>query len=331
MLWNLACDIAVEYVIDGMKKPSTDRIVGWIRQKTYEELEREQRTVSAAVIYRMLLEKEEEELAGMQREFFADDHRYWPKEEQQQAVLQEARKQWSRIARQSQLEKKRRGEEEGEGEALLQVQLKAARSRRSYRDFLKKFAVFQEEMHCDPEEFDMNFYSYGLRIYQNMPLIEPLETREIKKIQDFVVVVDTSYSTSGELIQQFLQETLDILSRQNSFFRQAKIHILQCDEKVRREDIITGQSQLQELFEHFEVLGGGGTDFRPAFAYVNKRLERGEFDQLCGLLYFTDGKGIYPREKPKYKTAFLFLEEYDEEQVPPWAMRLRLEREEFIS
>ena len=41
---------------------------------------------------------------------------------------------------------------------------------------------------------------------------------------------------------------------------------------------------------------------------------------LGGLLYFTDGKGIYPKKRPEYKTAFLFLDDYDESAVPPWAM-----------
>ena len=36
-----------------------------------------------------------------------------------------------------------------------------------------------------------------------MPLIEPLETRETYKIRDFVIVLDTSYSVSGELVEHF--------------------------------------------------------------------------------------------------------------------------------
>lgn len=329
-LWNLSCDIAVEYVIDGMKKLGISRILSLTRQRIYEEIERVETGISAAVIYGILLEKGEEEISVFQREFFTDDHRYWPKEEKKQAVPQEVRSRWGKIVRQTQLEQKRRGESPQEGETLMMAQMRAARGRRSYQEFLQKFAVFREELHCDSDEFDLNFYSYGLRLYENMPLIEPVESRESNKIQDFVIVVDTSYSTSGELIQGFLRETFDILSRQNSFFHCAKIRILQCDEKVRREDIVTDEKEWETFFTHYEVLGGGGTDFRPAFEYVNELLAQGAFDHLCGLLYFTDGKGIYPREKPEYKTAFLFLEEYEEEKVPAWAIRLQLEKEEFV-
>ena len=39
----------------------------------------------------------------------------------------------------------------------------------------------REEPRLDPDEFDLGYYSYGLRTYGNLPLIEPLESREAKK------------------------------------------------------------------------------------------------------------------------------------------------------
>ena len=71
--------------------------------------------------------------------------------------------------------------------------------------------------------------------------------------------------------------------------------------------------------------GGGGTDFRPVFAYVETLRERGELGRLKGLLYFTDGKGTYPAKRPDYDVAFLFMrEDYTDVAVPAWAMRLVL-------
>ena len=107
------------------------------------------------------------------------------------------------------------------------------------------------------------------------------------------------------------------------------MHIIQCDEKVRSDVEIKSREELKQLLTDFTVVGGGGTDFRPAFSYINELMEQGVFKNLKGLLYFTDGKGIYPKKKPAYQTAFLFLDDYDESAVPPWAMRLRLEPEEF--
>lgn len=169
----------------------------------------------------------------------------------------------------------------------------------------------------------------GCRLYGNMPLVEPLESREVYQIQEFVIAVDTSYSTSGELVENFLKETFDILTQRSRFSQRSQIRIIQCDNQVRMDEVITSEEQLRQLPEHFTVAGGGGTDFRPVFSYVNDLLEQGKIKNLGGLLYFTDGKGIYPKKRPEYKTAFLFLKEYEEENVPPWAMRVKLEPEEF--
>ncbi len=329
--WNLACDITVEYTIDKLDKPCTKRILGWIRQKTYAALEEEKRGISAAVVYRWLGTVEPEERIALTKEFYTDDHRYWPKEEQKNAATESARKKWDKIARQTKMEQERRGDETKDGEELLAAQLSASKSRRSYRDFLKKFSVLREELHTDLDEFDLNYYSYGLRLYKNMPLLEPLESRETKKIQEFVIVVDTSYSTSGELIENFLKETYTILTQSDSFFKHSRIRIILCDNAVRMDEVVTAGEELEALLQRFTIVGGGGTDFRPAFSYVNQLIEAGEIKKLSGLLYFTDGKGIYPKKKPDYQTAFLFLEDYEDAEVPPWAIRLQLEPEEFMA
>lgn len=325
--WNLACDIAVEYTIDKMDKPCTKRILSWLRQSIYRELEEREKGISAAIIYRFLKEKEAEELEALEREFYTDDHCYWPKREDDRAKQQSAleqKKKWDKIARQSRMEQ-RRGDESKEGEELLAAQISAAKGRRSYRDFLKRFTVLREEMKLDPEEFDLNYYTYGLSLYKNMPLIEPLESRESRKIQELVIAIDTSYSTSGELVEHFLRETFDILNQKNSFFRKFKVRILQCDNRVRQDVVVETEEEMEELLEKFTVLGGGSTDFRPVFAYVNELIEQGKIGNLGGLFYFTDGRGTYPKKKPEYRTAFLFLEEFEEEKVPPWAMRVKLD------
>lgn len=329
-LWNLACDIAVEHVIDSMDKPSTRRILSWLRIRTYDALKECGNGISAAVIYRWLKGQGEEQKMALAREFYTDDHRFWPKEGEQDspAVLQ-ARQGWERAARQVMLEKSRGGGRPGQGEAEFAALVRAAKNKRSYADFLRKFAVFREEARLDPEEFDPGYYAYGFSLYGNLPLIEPLETRETSKIHSFVIVIDTSDSTSGELVRGFLRETHAVLSHKNSFFDTCSIRILQCDDKVRKDDVIRSGQDFMRLMEGFSLAGGGGTDFRPAFSYVEALRGRGEMEKPEGLLYFTDGKGVYPEKKPDYKTAFLFLNDYDESAVPPWAMRLFLDESSF--
>ncbi len=327
--WHLACDIVVEYTIDHLDKPSTRRALSWNRQHLYERLETEQVSLSAAVVYRWLMSHDDWDYDVYQREFYTDSHKYWPQEQSQSAAPMPAQKQWDQISRQTQMDMEQKGAEQSAGAQSLEVALRGDRSRHSYREFLRKFAVLREEPVCDPDEFDMNFYTYGLRVYGNMPLVEPVETRETMKIREFVVVVDTSYSTSGDLVKNFLKETFSILTQSGSFFQRCQIRIIQCDDAVRSEEVVTSLDDLEAVLNRFTIVGGGGTDFRPAFSWVNDRIREGEMRELSGLLYFTDGKGVYPKKRPDYKTAFIFLQDYQMEQVPAWAMSLQMAPEEL--
>ena len=55
-----------------------------------------------------------------------------------------------------------------------------------------------------------------------------------------------------------------------------------------------------------------------------------EFHDLRGLIYFTDGYGIYPNRMPPFKTAFVFMQEdYTDVDVPVWAIKLILSEDEL--
>lgn len=182
----------------------------------------------------------------------------------------------------------------------------------------------------DPDSFDPIFYTLGLEMYGNLPLIEPLETKEVRRVEDFAVVLDTSMSCSGSLIRKFLEETYSVLSASESYFRKVNIHIIQCDEKVQSDVAIHSQEEMKAYMEKFSLSGFGGTDFRPAFQYVEELRAKGEFSRLKGLIYFTDGKGIYPVKKPPYDTVFVFLEDnYTDIFVPGWAMKVILSSEDL--
>ena len=92
---------------------------------------------------------------------------------------------------------------------------------------------------------------------------------------------------------------------------------------------MSNQNEMDILLNSFTLVGGGNTDFRPVFSYVNDLIDGHAFQNLCGLLYFTDGKGIYPAKRPPYETAFLFLGEEEHPDVPAWAMKLILHEEDF--
>lgn len=332
-VWSIACDIAVEYLIDQMDKRCTKRLLSWNRQQMYEEI-REKKAVSAAMIYELIKERPKEQLQQLAREFYTDDHGLWGMRDtkaqgQSPSAKNDAEKKWQKIARQVQFQKEKSDKETDQAAGLAKAQIQAENRRRSYRDFLKKFAVYHEQLHSNQDEFDLNYYTFGLSTYGNLPLIEPLETMEERRIQEFVVVVDTSYSTSGTLVREFLKETLSILLEGNAFFTTAKVHLLQCDDKVREDLEILTVKQAKQILSDFEIKGGGNTDFRPAFTYVDELIEKGKIAKLGGMLYFTDGNGIYPKVKPRYKCAFIYLNDYEKELVPPWAMRLKLGKEDL--
>ena len=333
--WDLSCDIAAEHLIDGCDK----RPVRWsrslLRRETYRKLETGGRVMNAERIFRELKawELTEKELSRLEEEFRTDDHRYWENRGPERKKEPELSRKWQEINEKMETDLETFSKEVSEENGSFLGQLRVEnRERQNYREFLRKFSVLREEMGTDPDTFDYGFYSYGLSLYGNMPLIEPLETREVRRTADFVIVIDTSMSCSGTLVRRFLEETYSVLKQNDSYFRRVNVHIIQCDEKVHSDVKITSEKELKKYMDQFELYGEGGTDFRPAFAYVDELLGMGEFDDLKGLIYFTDGYGIYPSRMPPYKTAFVFLEEdYRDADVPAWAIRLVLREDELES
>ena len=237
---------------------------------------------------------------------------------------------WEEIAKQVEMDletfSKDWGCEAGGFMATLAV---ANRKKYDYSDFLRRFAMLSEEMKINDDEFDYVFYTYGLSLYGNMPLIEPLEYKETQRIRDFVICIDTSESCKGDLVRMFVEHTFNIMKQQEDYAHAVNIHIIQCDARVQSDTKITDLRDIDRFMEGFEVRGMGGTDFRPAFAYVNSLRRAGEFTDMKGVIYFTDGLGAFPEKPPDYDVAFVFLDEGDNHvpAVPPWAMRVLVDEE----
>lgn len=198
-----------------------------------------------------------------------------------------------------------------------------AKDKMEYTEFLSQFAVPEEQMKIDMDEFDYMYYMYGMSLpgKKKRLLIEPLEYKEGKTIRDFVIAIDTSGSCAGELVQRFLKKTYSILKDTESFSSRVNVHIIQCDARVQDDTKIESLEALEGYMEHMTLHGFGGTDFRPVFEYVDQMIRDKEFENLSGLIYFTDGYGVYPKKPTPYRTAFAFVEDYRErENIPPWAM-----------
>lgn len=331
-VWDLSCDIAAESILDELAYPCVAVPAARpLRQKIYGELRETMKVLTAEGIYRELLRQKlpEYELARLQREFFADDHGLWDPEGQDDEKQQRQDQRWQDLAGRTQtaMDTVLGGQAQG-GEAIYEQVKVASRESVDYRAFLRRFAAYREVMEADGDAFDYTFYTYGLQLYGNMPLIEPPETREEKRVEDFVIAIDTSMSTSGEMVRAFLEETYSILRSASTFTRRVNIRILQCDDQLRRDDAIASLDELRSYMESFQLSGGSATDFRPVFEHVDRLREAGVFTQLRGMLYFTDGMGIFPKKRPDYETAFILTGEPPMAvSFPPWAIRLVLGEE----
>lgn len=379
-LWDLACDIAVEYSISELGLGCVQARRQARQEAVYAALKKELKFLTAEKIYRYYQDKNltPMQLADIRSLFYADNHEFWyltiveievriglslsgaGQSDDQESNSEDnqdgdsenhgnssdssenddsdgmgARGQqaqiWKDISEQMQMDLETFSKQQGDKAGGLMQNLNAVnREKYDYTEFLKKFAVTGEVMKINDDEFDYIFYTYGLQLYEKMPLIEPLEYKDVKRIREFVIAIDTSGSTSGELVQRFVQKTYNILKSTESFFSKINLHIIQCDAEIQEDVKITSQEEFDKYLKTMKIHGLGGTDFRPVFSYVNQLVKEREFRNLRGLIYFTDGYGNFPERMPDYQTAFVFVDdEYNNPNVPSWAIKLVLQRDEI--
>lgn len=105
-----------------------------------------------------------------------------------------------------------------------------------------------------------------------------------------VVAVDTSGSIGQAELDMFFGELSGILED----VRPERIQVVWCDAKVHRVDELQDGADLVDLRTK-RAPGGGGTDFRPVFDYVDKQGVKCD-----ALVYLTDGYGSFPEHAPNY-------------------------------
>lgn len=366
-MWSLACDMAVENMITELQLDCTRVAREQQQQEALEPIRQAIGQLTAEKIYHYLLrhQPDEDGKVYLRRLFWADEHDAWyiasvtdeldergersTKESgdsdkdgkigdapesmdiDRMAQRKQLQRQWEQISQQIQADLETFSKKTGDRALGLMQNLESVnRERYDYAEFLKKFAALGEVMQVNDDEFDYIFYTYGLELYENVPLIEPLEYKEVKRIKEFVIAIDTSGSVRGELVQQFVQKTYNILMQQENFFTKINLHIILCDAVIQEDVKITCKEEFERYLAGMQLKGSGGTDFRPVFRRVDEMIRDHEFVNLKGLIYFTDGEGIFPERQPSYQSAFVFIkDDYKSPKVPAWVIKLVLQSHEL--
>ncbi|MEW5769336.1 MAG: VWA-like domain-containing protein [Pseudomonadota bacterium] len=109
-----------------------------------------------------------------------------------------------------------------------------------------------------------------------------------------VVAMDTSGSVTREELQEFLSE-IDALKAQV----RADVILHACDDKLDANGPWR-YAMWEAMSLPAELSGGGGTDFRPVFEWIDR-------DRLSPdlLVYFTDAEGRFPEREPQYPVIWL--------------------------
>ncbi len=264
-VWDLSCDMAVEAVINELDLNILTTRGLDAQRNILKDVQAKTRALTAEKIYRYFLDTglTDARAAELRRHFIRDNHAMWrfgvsekpdddEKAEGAPVQTKDVEKQWADLAKriQTDIETLSKGWAEKSGtmtESLRQV----TAEKYDYDFFLKQFAVRNEAVKINDAEFDYIYYTYGLNLYGNIPLIEPLEYRDVNEICEFVIAIDTSESCSGALVNLFIRHTYEMLKSTDTFSSRVNIHIVQCDSQVQSVTKITNETEMKALLDGF--------------------------------------------------------------------------------
>ena len=125
-----------------------------------------------------------------------------------------------------------------------------------------------------------------------------------------VIALDSSGSTTRYL-SDFLAELNAIMTS----FGNYELTVIQCDAEIHSVEKFTPDNPLEP--GKMQLQGGGGTDFRPVFEYIDTELPDIEI-----LLFLTDGYGVIPERQPPYPVIWCLCE--GGEKPTLWGYELKI-------
>jgi len=269
-LWQLATDYAINNLLEssGLHIPTG---------ANYNE---EYKKMFAEEIYELL---KEEHLSGLE-DAFADDNPTTPNDENAFANTQN-------------IEEDLSPENESNWEYAASIAKEVAQRKSAMPSGMERLAKkikaknvdWRFELYNAVNKHMRNNYAFmppnKKHIYRGFAL--PSLTSDTLSL---CVAIDTSGSIDDELLAAFMAEFKNIMQN----FPSVKIELIIADAKVHAHYTFQGGEKMD-----FALKGGGGTDYRPTFDYIQANLPMNTM-----LLYFTDGDGWFPKYPPNYEVLW---------------------------
>ena len=332
-LWNLACDIAVEYLIESFDLSGLKSGRAEARRDLYGKLQRDGVYMSAEAIYAWLCghPPADPEHVLYRDLFLRDFHGVWYRREDGMQIPDVPDLlNWEEIRQDA--ASLYETENEDKNPLFLELLRGRRKPKADYSQFLRRFLARTEIMRPSATEFDCGLYRVSGRLYGPVRLIEPLECSDDPHLTELLIAIDTSGSVKGKRVRRFVQRTCDILCGRDVFAPGTKICIVQCDDRIRDVCMIRSRTELDAYLTDLRLSGFGQTDFRPVFELAAEYVRRAEFADLAGVFYFTDGDGVYPKKAPSFETVFVIDSDVPGRMnVPPWAVRVDMDEDSFGS
>jgi predicted metal-dependent peptidase len=283
--WNIACDYAVNLIVreSGFRLPE-----GALLDDKYNNLE-------AEVIYNQL---PDEYQLPIGKTLIGDVKPYRQKSnnKQYEATSQQQAQDWKLKITQAAAIAKAQGKLPLSLDRMISGMLQP---KLPWREILARFIT----------EHAKNDYTWTLPNKRYLHAGLYLPALQIPTLGTIAVIIDTSGSIQEQNLQQFAGELQSILIS----YPDTEIQVIYVDSAVAHTETVT----TQDLKLHAK--GGGGTDFRPGFAYLKKE----QLEPTC-VLYFTDGWcSSFPTE-PDYPTLWILTDKANFE--PPFGEVVWLEK-----
>lgn len=276
VLWNQACDYAINPLIvdSGMQLPE-----GGLYDREYLGM-------SAEEVYKRLQEQADPQNGGSDGgdsdgQQDADGPESWGTvldakgadgESASEAEMREAAQEWRVAIAQAAQQARSMGEMPGAIDRMVRETLDP---KLDWRDILHRFVDMSSRNDYSWMRPSRRYVSHGV-------YLPSLKSDELENI---VIAVDTSGSIDQRELDEFSAELQGLIDQY-----QPHCTVIYCDTEVQRVDEIPPGEPVE-----LKSPGGGGTDFRPPFEYLEDR----GIEPAC-MIYFTDGDCYRFPDEPSF-------------------------------